>query len=336
MSYAESIVLASEQYDFSGKKILVTGATGLIGSCLIDILSQANKLNKAGIEIYALGRNIDKLKARFGSDVTCVVQDICLPLDDSVEYDYIIHAASNADPVRYATEPVETILTNIYGCRNVFEYARSHKNTRVLLTSTFEVYGKIPDTDVYSEDMFGAVDFQLLRNGYTESKRCSEMLARSYADEYGIDVVIARLASIYGPTMARSDSKAHAQFLKNGLNGEDIVLKSEGLPRRTYCYVIDTVTALFAILLKGKTGNSYNVSNENSICSIREFASTVASLTGRKVIFDLPDSTESKGFSKPQNCILDNSKLKALGWVGRFSLEAGIKETLEELKKDKG
>lgn len=333
MSYSESIKTAAAQYDFSNKKILVTGASGLVGSCIIDILKECNALNNSKIEIYALGRNKNRLKARFGSDVICIEQDIRMPLDTSVEYDYIIHAASNADPVRYAIEPVETILTNVEGCKNVFEYARIHKSTRILLTSTFEVYGKIEGVDTYTEDMYGAVDFHLLRNGYTESKRCSEMLACSYCDEYGVDVVIARLASIYGPTMIPSDSKAHAQFLRNGVNGEDIVLKSEGLPRRTYCYVIDTATAILSILFNGRTGEAYNVSNENSICSIKEFACTVAELSGRKVVMNLPDATEAKGFSRPQNCILDNSKLRTLGWQGRFSLKEGISETLQMLKE---
>ena len=333
MSYSESIRAAAAQYDFSNKKILVTGASGLVGSCIIDILKECNALNNSKIEIYALGRNKNRLKARFGSDVICIEQDIRMPLDTSVEYDYIIHAASNADPVRYAIEPVETILTNVEGCKNVFEYARIHKSTRILLTSTFEVYGKIEGVDTYTEDMYGAVDFHLLRNGYTESKRCSEMLACSYCDEYGVDVVIARLASIYGPTMIPSDSKAHAQFLRNGVNGEDIVLKSEGLPRRTYCYVIDTATAILSILFNGRTGEAYNVSNENSICSIKEFACIVAELSGRKVVMNLPDATEAKGFSRPQNCILDNSKLRTLGWQGRFSLKEGISETLQMLKE---
>lgn len=335
MSYSESIKTAAKQYDFSNKKILITGASGLVGSCIIDILKECNALNNSGITIYALGRNRERLLKRFGSDVICIEQDIRNPLNASDEYDYIIHAASNADPLRYAVEPVETILTNIEGCKNVFEYARVHKNTRVLLTSTFEVYGKIEDVDTYSEDMYGAVDFHLLRNGYTESKRCSEMLACSYSDEYGIDVVIARLASIYGPTMIASDSKAHAQFLRNGVNGEDIVLKSEGLPRRTYCYVIDAATAILSILLNGESGEAYNVSNEQSICSIREFATTVADLSGHKVIMDLPNATEAKGFSKPQNCILDNSKLRALGWQGHFTLTEGIQETLKALKEKK-
>ncbi len=336
MSYSESIRAAAAQYDFSNKKILVTGASGLVGSCIIDILQECNLLKDSGITIYALGRNKERLQKRFGFDVICIEQDIRNPLDVTVEYDYIIHAASNADPVRYAIEPVETILTNIEGCKNVFEYARIHKGTRVLLTSTFEVYGKIEGVDTYSEDMYGAVDFHLLRNGYTESKRCSEMLACSYCDEYGIDVVIARLASIYGPTMIPSDSKAHAQFLRNGVNGEDIVLKSEGLPRRTYCYVIDTATAILSILLNGKTGEAYNVSNEQSICSIKEFACAVAEASNRKVVMDLPNATEAKGFSKPQNCILDNTKLRALGWQGRFTLKEGVSETLQMLKEKQG
>ena len=110
----------------------------------------------------------------------------------------------------------------------MLEYCKKNIDTRLLLTSTFEVYGKIDGIDVYSENMVGLVDFHMLRNGYTESKRCAEMLVNSYIDEYGINAVICRLASIYGPTMLLNDSKAHAQFIRNALHGENIALKSKG------------------------------------------------------------------------------------------------------------
>ena len=330
MGYNDGLRQVAETLPIKVGKILVTGATGLIGSCCID----ANEYCGCRFKIFALGRSQEKISKRFKGKVTPVVQDVVMPLTLDVVFDYIIHAASNADPKMYALQPAETIITNVIGTKNVLEYCKKNIDTRLLLTSTFEVYGKIDGIDVYSENMVGLVDFHMLRNGYTESKRCAEMLVNSYIDEYGIDAVICRLASIYGPTMLLNDSKAHAQFIRNALHGENIALKSKGEQRRTYCYVLDAVSALFMVLSKGEIGEAYNIANENSVASIADVASCCAKIVGTKVVFDIPDTVESKGFSKPQNCILDNKKLKSLGWEGRYSLEEGFTETIDELRKN--
>ncbi|WP_334427351.1 MULTISPECIES: NAD-dependent epimerase/dehydratase family protein [unclassified Levilactobacillus] len=331
--YENSIRELAKQIGLRDVSILVTGATGLIGSCAIDVLSVLNKEFCANIKIYALGRNKNKIESRFGKNVIPVEQDIINPLDKKIEYDYIIHAASNADPKSYALQPVETILTNVLGNKNILDYCAGHLKTKMILTSSFEVYGELKGQDIFLENMSGIIDQTVLRNGYPESKRCSELLVRSYVDEYGVDAIIARLPSVYGPTMLESDSKAHAQFIRNALNGENIVLKSKGEQTRTYCYVLDVVSALFKLLCAGKDGEIYNVSNENSIASIAEVAKTCAEIAGTKVVFDLPSEVEAKGFSRSRNCILDNKKLKDLGWSGKYSLREGLEETLEYLRR---
>ena len=314
-------------------RILVTGATGLIGSCIIDVFQIANDYLGCSFEIYALGRNIERLSKRFSTmkSVHCVAQDITNPINiDHV--DYIIHTASNADPVSYAQYPVETILTNVIGAKTVLDYCICNKKTRVLFTSTFEVYGKL-EKDEYKESDFGLIDNSMLRSCYPESKRTAELLFRSYKDEYDIDCVIARLSSVYGPTMLPNDSKAHAQFLRNAINGEDIVLKSKGTQKRTYCYVIDAVSGILSVLFNGKSGEAYNVANEKSISTIAELAKVIADMMGTKVIYDIPNKFEQKGFSKPQNCILNTEKICSLGWQGAYTLQQGIAETLEILKE---
>lgn len=331
--YEESILLFAQNISLKNVSFLVTGSTGLIGSCFIDILVSANKNQNAGIKIYALGRSEQRIKDRFGDTVIPVVQDIVCPIDNGVKYDFILHCASNADPRKYASEPVETILTNIIGTQNILNYCKEHLNTKILLTSTFEVYGDIEGNDVYSENMSGIIDQTILRNSYPESKRCCELLLRSYIDEYNVKGLIARLPSVYGPTMLKTDSKAHAQFIKNAVNGENIVLKSEGKQRRTYCYVVDAVSALLTIFEKGNVGSIYNISNENSVASIADVAKTCAEIAGTNVIFELPDSIEAKGFSRSKNCILDNSRLLSLGWKGKYTLLDGLKETVEYLKR---
>lgn len=286
-------------------------------------------------EVYALGRNKRKLQERFNSfagssQLHFVEQDVMQPLEDGISYDYIIHGASNADPRNYALYPAETMLINIEGAKTVLNYCKVHRNTRALLMSTFEVYGNA-GKDIYAETDCGILDLNMLRSCYPESKRCMEILTRCYVDEYGVNAVIGRLSSVYGPTMSKDDSKAHAQFIRNGLNGEDIVLKSKGEQKRTYCYVIDAVTGLLCVLAKGHVGEAYNLSNESSIVSIAEVAHAVADIAGTKVIVQLPDELEKKGYSAPQNCILDNTKLKQLGWKGNYGIKEGLLETLSVL-----
>lgn len=331
-TYQKAIEQIASALPVSGGSILVTGATGLIGSCIVDVLSAANALFDGHFDVYALGRSEEKLLSRFGSAerLHFVVQDVTEPITVK-GLDFIIHAASNADPRSYALYPAETILTNVLGAKSILDYCKENK-TRALFTSTFEVYGKL-DRDVYSEDQYGTIDLNLIRSCYPESKRTAEMLFKSYSDEYGVDCVIARLSSIYGPTMKADDSKAHAQFIRNALAGENIVLKSKGSQIRTYCYVMDAVSGLLTVLFKGKTGEAYNVANENSVASIAEVAQTIADYAGTMVVFDLPDAIEGKGFSKPQNCVLKTDKIKELGWAGRYDLKTGICETMTILKE---
>ena len=332
--YNKAINNIASDISADGGKILVTGSTGLIGSCIIDVLLASNALFGKEFEVYALGRDEKKLINRFGTvkGLNYVIQDVTEPL--GIEgLNYIIHAASNADPKNYALYPAETIITNIQGAKSVLDYCRD-KNTRALLTSTFEVYGKL-ERDEYDEEQYGIIDLNMIRSSYPESKRTAEMLFKAYADEYGVNCVIARLSSVYGPTMKEDDSKAHAQFIRNALAGENIVLKSKGYQIRTYCYVMDAVSGLLAVLFRGKSGEVYNVANEKSIASILELAQTIAEYVGTKVIYDLPDEVERKGFSKPQNCVLKTDKIKGLNWDGKYDLKTGIKETLDILKEIK-
>lgn len=329
--YEKAITEIASEISISDCSILVTGASGLIGTCITEVLSSANRFFDKKIRIYAMARDEKKLALRFGSTpfVQCIAQSVTEPIE--IEgLNYIIHAASNADPKSYALYPVETIITNVLGSQQVLEYSKTNR-TRVLLTSSFEVYGKL-DQDEYEETESGLIDLNLIRSCYPESKRTAEMLFKSYFDEYGVDCVIARLASIYGPTMQKDDSKAHAQFLRNALDGKDIVLKSEGTQKRSYCYVIDAVSGILSVLFKGQSGETYNIANDNSVTTIAEVAQTISRITGRKIVFDLPDEIEKKGFSLPQNCVLNTDKIKKLGWKGKYDLMSGMKETIDIMR----
>ena len=336
--YRKSLVRVIPDIAIHDGKVLVTGASGLIGSCIVDLLLLSNDYGRR-FDVYALGRNTEKLKNRFKAYVNSthfhvIEQDIRKPIDNSISFDYIFHGASNADPRNYALYPVETMLINMEGATNILNYCKSHPETKVLMMSTFEVYGN-SGKDVYEETDCGILDINKLRSCYPESKRCVEVLTHSYIDEYQVNAVIGRLSSIYGPTMAKDDSKAHAQFIRNGLSGEDIVLKSKGEQRRTYCYLIDAVTGLLCVLANGTVGKAYNIANENAIVSIAEVAQTVANISGTKVIMQVPDDMEKKGYSSPQNCILNNTMLKSLGWNGHYDISKGIKECLDILGEER-
>ena len=314
---------------------LITGASGLIGSCIVDVLWISNMKLGTNFKIYALGRSKEKLIQRFPyvkENIEFIEQDIVEPISDPPHLNYIIHAASYADPGSYAAYPAETILINLEGAKNVLNYCKLHPATRVLLTSTFEVYGK-HEKDEYKESDYGVLDHNLMRSCYPESKRTAELLFKSYHQEYKVDSVIARLSSIYGPTMLKTDDKAHAQFIKNGLSGKNIVLKSSGTQKRTYCYVMDAVSGLFKVLFCGHSGETYNVANKNSVATIAEVAKKIAEICNTNIIFESPSDMERRKFSKQQNCILKTEKLESLGWSGKYDLYTGLKNTLNILKE---
>ncbi len=131
--------------------------------------------------------------------------------------------------------------------------------------------------------------------------------------------------------MLPSDTKALSQFLKNGLAGQDIVLKSEGRQHYSFCYVSDAVSALLFCLFRGENGQAYNVADPASDITLREIAELIATNAGTRVVFDLPDSIESAGYSKATKALLDSSKLHALGWRAAHSIQEGIERTMQIL-----
>lgn len=322
------------------KSILITGVTGLICSFLADVLMYRNRNFKDGITIYALSRSKQSLEKRFSSylgdaSLIFIEHDVSEPLKIDFQADYIIHGASNADPISFSLDPVGTMKANIFGIYNLLEYARFHNTKRVLYISSGEVYGEgSQEINSFTEDYSGYVNCTDPRSCYPSSKRAAESMCGSYIKQYGLDVVIARPCHIYGPTMKESDSRASAQFIRNAISKKDIVMKSKGLQIRSYCYVADAVSALLYILFKGETGHAYNIANKNSNVTIKKFAETVASLFGLQIKFEVPDSIEKDGYSKITKAVLDASKLEGLGWRPMFSLKDGIYRTVTILRKE--
>lgn len=328
---------------FENKSVMVSGASGLIGSFLIDVLMYRNRNKDMNTTIYALGRNEEKAKVRFGNYFEdplfhFLKYDIneSFVRDDVGKVDYIIHLASNTHPVAYATDPIGTITTNIIGTKNLLEFACIHECERFAFASSNEIYGENRgDSELFSENYCGYIDCNTLRAGYPESKRCGEALCQAYIKQKELDVVIPRFTRSYGPTLLDSDTKALSQFIRNGLNKEDIVLKSEGNQYYSYTYVSDAVSGLLTVLLCGEKGEAYNIADIKSDITLKNLAKCIADYVGREVIFQLPDQVESAGFSKATKARLDSEKLQKLGWSAKYDMKHGIERTLDILSEQR-
>lgn len=320
------------------KTILLSGATGMIGKCLIDLISERNEKFNDNIKIIALGRSLKKAEERLKlSDKKNYIQfielDINIPFSILDNVDYIIDAASNTHPIQYATEPIETIKTNVYGLNNMLQIAKE-KNARLVFLSSVEVYGQNRgDTEFFDEKYCGYIDSNTLRAGYPESKRLGEALCQAYKSADLLDVCIARLSRIYGFTMQEDDSKVIAQFIKKATNGEDIVLKSDGTQQFGYTNVIDAVTGILMVMLLGKNGEAYNIEDEKSRIVLKELAQYIAQISDVNVKFELPDDIEKKGYSCANKAIMNNEKIKELSWKATIDIYSGVKMMLEDLKK---
>ncbi len=325
-------------HKLKNKTLLLTGASGLIGTFLIDVLMRKNETDQLGIKIFAAGRNEKAAQKRFSDywDSDCfsfLKLDVNQPIDLDIHFDYILHAASNTHPVQYATDPVNSLMTNLLGTYNLLEYGRKCELERFIFLSSVEIYGQaLHEDDVFDESYCGYIDCNTVRAGYPEGKRAGEALCQAYIAKYGMDIVIPRLSRVYGPTMKLDDSKAMSQFLMNGVRGEDIVLKSEGLQKFSYCYVADVVQGILFIWLKGKTGEAYNVADVKTDMLLRDITQYIADINNRKVIFQLPDDAENKGFSKVTVGVMTPAKLQKLGWKPFDDLKSGIGKTIKILK----
>ena len=313
----------------AGTNILIAGATGLIGSCLVEFLMKNPCLN---YNVYALGRNELRVNQRFSEFFNnkafhFIKYDVTKPLDKEIRFDYIIHAASDANPQFYATQPVEVMKANLNGVINMMEYGLRHDMKRFLYVSSGEIYGE-GNGGVLDEEYSGYVDCLKPRSCYPSSKRAAETLCVSYIDEYGADAVIARPCHVYGPHFTDNDNRVYAQFIRNVLAGNDIVMKSAGTQLRSWCYVIDCVSALLYILLKVEKGHPYNIADKNSCVTIRALAEMIAKIEGKKVNVVVPADLESKGYNVVTNSVFSTAKLESLGWTVSGNMEQKLRKTI--------
>lgn len=333
MSYQNDILEATSidlPWDnLDGCNLLITGATGLIGSCLVDVLMNRKEHR---FVVYAMGRDREKARVRFNDYwdddfFRFIEHDVSTPLGGDIDFRYIIHAASNASPSFFLTNPVEIVKTNILGLSNLIDYGLKHKMKRLLYISSGEVYGE-GDGRVFTEDYCGHLDFNSLRSCYPGSKRVSESLCVAYGEEYNADIVIARPCHIYGPFFTENDNRVYAQFIRNILDDKDIILKSSGEQLRSWCYVVDCVAALLFVLLKGEKGQAYNIADESSQITIRQLGEMIAEIGNKRIVFETPLNAERAVFNPMSQSVFSTAKIKELGWTVRGNMRDKICSTI--------
>lgn len=323
-----------------GKTVLLSGATGMLGKCIADILTERNRQTASGekIKLAALSRNQEKAKERleecFDEEWFSYVEcDVNLAIPELGPADYIIHAASNTHPVQYANDSIGTITSNIIGTKNLLDYGVAHGAEKFCFVSSVEIYGENRgDVESFDESYLGYLDCNTLRAGYPESKRLGEALCNAYARTYDLEFVIPRLSRVYGPTMLMSDSKAVSQFIKKAAEKENIVLKSEGKQKYSYTFVTDAAAGILYTMLLGKNGGAYNIADKESDITLKELAEYLAEIAGTQVVFEVPDDKEKAGYSTATKAMLDGGKLEGLGWKAMVHMPEGLKSTVDSIR----
>ena len=316
--------------ELEGATVLVTGASGMIPSYVVYTLLGLNDTRGLGIKVLALVRNEKKARHVFGDildrdDITLFVQDVAADINIDGPVDYIFHGASSARPKEHKAAPTSTIKANLIGTFNLLDIAVEKKTKAFILMSSSEVYGQpAADLKSISESDFGYLDCLNPRACYSEGKRAAETICASYGAQYGIRCIIPRFAHIYGPGLGLDDGRVQADFAANVINGENIVMKSDGSSRRAYTYVGDAVSGMFYALLKGEPG-AYNIADSGSIISIKQLAEAFISARPKKnleLVIDI-DADTSK-YNPAKFIGLDNGRIKSLGWSPKVSINEGV------------
>ena len=318
--------------------VMITGASGLIGSFMTDMLLELNRSENADITVYAIDLSEERMAARFAEVRTEKLIYVEHNVNDLPDFDfsvdYIIHAASNAFPAAFNSDPVGTIMSNIQGTKYLLDYGRDHGAKRLLYISSGEVYGQGDlSLESFAESYGGYVDPTEPRSCYPNSKRCAETLCVSYTKQFGLETVIVRPSHTFGANATKADNRANVQFINQAMAGEDIVLTSAGSQMRSYTYIADSASAIISVLTAGESGQAYNIANPASRTTVAGLAQTIADETGVKLVFADPDAVQKAELSPIAKQVLCADKLEALGWKGSFTVTDGVQHVLRILNE---
>lgn len=312
--------------ELSGGTILITGATGAVGTVLVQALSTANIKYGLDLDILAYGRNADRALKLLGktNSVRFIEHDIRTPMRVKGPVDYIFHAAAVTRSAEMVANPVGVIETALKGTENVLALAQEKQSRSMVYLSSMEVYGLTdPALEYVTENDLGYINLQNPRSSYPESKRMCECLCNSYFAQYGTPVKIARLAQTFGAGFPSDDPRIIAQFARSSIAGNNIVLHTEGKSRGNYCYISDAIRGLILLLLNGADGEAYNLVNPETSMTIREMAELVAREVSRgrvSVIVDKPSDLEKRGYAPDVTMKLSAEKAERLGWKPKYGL----------------
>lgn len=324
--------------DFEGSKILITGASGLIGKALVKALLLHH--GQKPIEVFALVRNLQKAEQAFSAfpqeHLHYIACDICELAPEDLGINYIIHGASKTASKEFVAEPVEVILNSVVGTKNVLDFARINPIKGFVYLSTMEVYGAPTTEEKIKEDSVSNVDTMRVRSSYPESKRLCESLCAAYSSQYAVPAKVVRLTQTFGEGVEYDDGRVFAEFARCAIEGRDIVLKTKGETKRNYIDVNDAANAILTVLLNGKVREAYNVANEETYCSIYEMACMVAKEFGQgkiNVCVEEDKDIEKLGYAKTLKMNLSAAKLNDLGWAARVPLSQMFANMIDEMKR---
>lgn len=321
-----------------GKTILITGATGLIGSNIIRLCTKVNDTQGAPIHMIAQVRNRNKAEKLFGTNVNLeyIICDIVDDLHIDSEVDYIVHCASQTSSRMFVEKPVETIEVAINGTKNILELAKRKNVKSVVYLSTMEVYGAPTTEEKINEQNETNINTMEVRSSYPEGKRLCEALCCAYCSEYGLPVKVLRLTQTFGAGVSYNDTRVFAEFARCVIEDKDIILHTKGETKRSYLDVEDAVNVIMTVLLKGENGQAYNAANENTFCSIYEMAQMVAKECAKgaiKVKIET-DVDNSFGYAPTLKMNLDTSKLQALGWKPKRELKDMFSSMIKYMREN--
>ncbi len=319
-----------------GKTVLISGAGGFLPAYMVETLLSLNFRDPGfDVHVIAMVRNKEKASRRFHHllgtpHLEIVENDVCLPFEPARKVDYIVHAASQASPKYYGSDPVGTLNANLTGTINLISLAHRHSVESFLYFSSSEVYGEVTDIQIPTQEtMFGYLDPAQVRSCYAESKRMGETICMSWFHQYGVPAKVVRPFHTYGPGMALDDGRVFSDFVSDVVHHRNIVLHSDGRARRAFCYLADATKAFLTVLLKGEAGKSYNVGNPHEEYSISELAELIVSLELGLVVERKQNVNNGYIASTTSRISPNIARMEELGWKPVVDAKTGFKRTID-------